>query len=153
MKTIQWSLILSAMLLITCTNPTSSTPEFSLVEYRKSGGWIATATLRISPSGHLFASQIAQASRDTIALESGQLPRKDQNWMHHMFEEFDHYDPYYAPDDWYTDGNTHRIIYTHNGIFDTVIVYEPRNANIPNGLTHIIETMELLWQQVIGEES
>lgn len=153
MKTFQLIVLASGMLLFACANPTNPVSEPFQVEYHKAGGWIPASTLLIAQSGQMSAYHIMHDHRDTIAQGSAQLSQQGQVWVHTLFRDFDHYKTYYAPDPWYTDGTIYMMVYTTGGITDTVVVYEPENADIPEGLSQIIQTMDLLWQKVIDEES
>jgi hypothetical protein len=141
-----------SLFLFDCNNSTgpNSDLEFSKMEiqYKKSGGWINTSKLYIYGNGLVNAYHIAHASLDTIDSTSALLSQNDQRKIVYLFVAFANYDSNYEPNPWYTDGNYHVTIFVYEGKADTVTVYEPNNANIPEGLNKIIQEMESLWQSM-----
>lgn len=151
--TVVMCLLFFSFFLNSCENSTEPETDifFSEMEihYTKAGGWINTSKLDIIGDGTANALEIAHGSRDTINSSSKFLNRSKKEILVKLFSSFSEYESYYAPNNYYTDGNHHRIIFIFEGIADTVSVYEPQNAKIPFSLSEIILVLEDIWMNTL----
>lgn len=138
------------ILFISCSSPTKEEPdsEFAKMEihYTKLGGWINTSKLDIYGSGLVNAYHIRHAGTEVLDNAKTFLSNEDQKRISFLFRSFSSYDRHYEPDQYVTDQNYHITILDYEGVSDTVSVYMPQEANIPEGLGQIIEEMGFLWE-------
>ena len=142
-----------SILLSSCKNSTDSNSPlvFSKMEihYTKMGGWIHTSILDIYGSGLVNGYILKHASCDTLDCAADTLSQNEMNNLGNLFGSFSNYDSYYEPEQFRTDQNIHTVILIYNNKRDTVSVYEPGRANIPNGLYNIIHEMEQLLERIL----
>lgn len=140
------------ILFISCISPIKEEPdlEFAKMEihYTKLGGWINTSKLDIYGSGLVNAYHISHASTEVLDSAKTFLSDEDQKRISSLFRSFSSYDRHYEPDQYVTDQNYHTTILDYEGVSDTVSVYMPHKANIPEGLKQIIEEMDSLWESM-----
>lgn len=106
------------------------TQKFSLwilkkmhVHYEKYGGWINTSTLSEQQKDRLTRS----------------------------FSLFQSFDRHYKPEKHYTDQNFYRLRLSYEERTDTVTVYDPANASLPEELERLIADVENLHQFVFRQ--
>lgn len=106
------------------------TQKFSLwilkkmhVHYEKYGGWINTSTLSEQQKDRLTRS----------------------------FALFQSFDRHYKPEKHYTDQNFYRLRLSYEERTDTVTVYDPANASLPEELERLIADVENLHQFVFRQ--
>jgi hypothetical protein len=121
--------------------------EFSKMEihYTHSGGWINTSKLYIYGDGRVNAYQIKHASHDTLNSSYVFIDEEEQNKLEDLFESFSAYDYYYGPEIFVTDQDYYTTVLIYEDKVDTVDVYMPEQANIPDELEEIIHEMKTLW--------
>ena len=134
---------------------TSTGPDVALIfsemeiHYTKSGGWINTSKLDIMSDGTVNAFEMAHASGETINTSSKFLKDSKKEKLSILFSSFSEYESHYAPEPLHTDGNHHNIILLYEGKADTVTVYEPQNAIMPDRLYKIIQELENIWMNTL----
>ncbi len=148
------ALIAALLVPVACNDGNGPEPglQFSRmqIQYTKTGGFINTSRLFIYPNGRLDAHVISQSKADTLEQGSLVLSDEDRNDLARLFEPFSSFDPYYEPENPVTDQNYHTTILIYEGVPDTVTVYMPDEADIPQGLRNIIDEMESLLDFLFG---
>jgi hypothetical protein len=148
--------VLIAVALIPLACGGSNEPEPNLlfsrmqIQYFKYGGYIETSKIFIYPNGRLDAYVISHNKVDTLGQASIVLSNEDRNDLARLFDPFSTFDPYYEPEHPLTDQNYHTTILIYEGVPDTVTVYMPDQADIPQGLRNIINEMESLLEYLFG---
>jgi hypothetical protein len=73
------------------------------------------------------------------------IDEEEQNKLEDLFESFSAYDYYYGPEIFVTDQDYYTTVLIYEDKVDTVDVYMPEQANIPDELEEIIHEMKTLW--------
>jgi hypothetical protein len=143
------------LMILACSSSNDPQPQllFSRMEitYVKSGGWIDTSKLFIHKNGSVEAYILTQNKADTIASGSMVLSEQDRFDLASLFEPFSAFEPYYEPEDPLTDQDLHLTILVYEDVPDTVIVYMPDQAVIPDGMRVILEQMGSLIDHIVGQ--
>jgi hypothetical protein len=141
-------------LVLSCKSATDPEPRllFSRMEisYIKSGGWINTSKLFIHKDGSVEAYVLKQNKADTVATGTFVLSEEDRFDLARLFEPFSTFEPYYEPQNPMTDQDLHVTILVYEEVPDTVMVYMPSEAVIPEGMRLILDQMGSLLDHVIG---
>ncbi|MFQ6104906.1 MAG: hypothetical protein ACE5OP_11555 [Candidatus Glassbacteria bacterium] len=147
-------LLLSGIFVISCggSNEPEAKLQFSRMEihYTKSGGWINTSRLFIYSDGSVTAFTLSQTKGDTLKSGTLVLSEEDRVNLAYLFEPFSTFEPYYEPENPSSDQDLHTTIFIYEDVPDTVMVYMPEEADIPEGLWRIIEEMESLLDYILG---
>jgi hypothetical protein len=151
--------IACALLLVGCNVFDSDTEVAALdfekmhVYYEKYGGWINTSTLEIRPSGEAIAKEFAHGSGEVLQKNTSTLSEQQKDRLVRSFALFQSFDRHYKPEKHYTDQNFYSLRLTYDERTDTVTVYDPANASLPEELERLIADVENLHQIVLDEAS
>ena len=151
--------IACALLLVGCNVFDSDTEVAALdfermhVQYEKYGGWINTSTLEIRPSGEAIAKEFAHGSGEVLQKNTSTLSEQQKDRLAQSFALFQNFDRHYKPEKHYADQNFYRLRLSYEERTDTVTVYDPANASLPEELERLIADVENLHQIVLDEAS
>jgi len=157
--TLYLALLLGLLCSLVLSCSSSTDPEsrllFSRMEitYIKSGGWINTSKLFIHKNGSVEAYVLTQNKADTVATGSFILSDEDRFDLARLFEPFSTFEPYYEPVNPLTDQDNHLTILVYEDVPDTVMVYMPGEAVIPEGMRLILEELGSLLDHLVGPQS
>ncbi len=126
--------------------------DFSQMEihYSITGGWINKSELDIYGDGSIKAYLIAHSGETVLDSAAALLSPEEQTNIANKFVIFSIYDNYYQPSEIPTDQDTHRIIMIYQGEPDTVSVYMPDQADMPQSLRDITEYLDGLFGSTIN---
>ena len=152
-------LFMVPLILLSCNVFDSETEMAALdfermhVQYEKYGGWINTSTLEIRPSGEAIAKETAHGSGEVLQKNTSTLSEQQKDQLARSFAFFQSFDRHYKPEKHFTDQNFYRLRLTYDEKTDTVAVYDPVNASLPEELKRLIADVENLHQIVLDEDS
>jgi len=152
-------LFMAQLILLSCNVFDSDTEVAALnfenmhVQYEKYGGWINTSTLETLPSGEAIAKEFAHGSGKVLQKNTFTLSEQQKDRLARSFALFQSFDRHYKPEKHFTDQNFYRLRLTYDEKTDTVTVYDPANASLPEELERLIADVENLHQIVLDEDS
>ena len=152
-------LFMAQLILLSCNVFDSETEMAALnfenmhVQYEKYGGWINTSTLETLPSGEAIAKETAHGSGEVLQKNTSTLSEQQKDRLVRSFALFQSFDRHYKPQEHRTDQNYYRLRLTYDEKTDTVTVYGPANASLPEELERLIAEVENLHQIVLDEDS
>ena len=152
-------LFMAQLILLSCNVFDSETEMAALnfenmhVQYEKYGGWINTSTLETLPSGEAIAKEFAHGSGKVLQKNTSTLSEQQKDRLARSFALFQSFDRHYKPEKHFTDQNFYRLRLTYDEKTDTVTVYDPANASLPDELERLIADVENLHQIVLDEAS
>ena len=151
--------IACALLLVGCNVFDSDTEVQPLdfekmhAQYEKYGGWINKSSLEIQSSGEATAKVLAHGDREVLQKKTSTLTELQKDELARSFALFQSFDRYYKPEEYRTDQNYHTLTLSYEERTDTVTVYDPANASLPEELNRLISDVEKLHQSVLHEDS
>ena len=152
-------LFMAQLILLSCNVFDSDTEVAALnfenmhVQYEKYGGWINTSTLETLPSGEAIAKEFAHGSGKVLQKNTFTLSEQQKDRLARSFALFQSFDRHYKPEKHFTDQNFYRLRLTYDEKTDTVTVYDPANASLPEELERLIADVENLHEIVLDEYS
>ncbi len=128
----------SFLIIFSCNHSTESgtSHEFSKMEihYSKTIG-VSGSTSQLDIFGDGTVQKFSDID-DSLTSSRGVLTTTQQDSLIQLFSNFSQYDPEYFAS--VADGDDHIIVYIYEGKTETVRVYSPSEANIPESLQNII---------------